>query len=52
MYQFMESTLRGCISVNFEEYAEASNKFSKWYYAKKSTSYIMYLEANNLYFAL
>ena len=51
-YQFMESTLRGCISVNFEEYAETSNKFSKWYYAKKSASYIMYLEANNLYFAL
>ena len=48
-YQFMESTLRGCISVTFREYADASNKFSKSYYAKKSASYIMYLEANNLY---
>ena len=48
-YQFMESTWKGCISVIFKEYAEASNKFSKSYYAKKSASYVMYLEANNLY---
>ena len=48
-YQFMESTLKGCISVTFKEYAEASNKFSKSYYAKKSASYIMYLDSNNLY---
>ena len=48
-HQFIESTLRGCISVTFKEYAEVSNKFSKSYYAKKLTSYIKYLDANNLY---
>ena len=48
-HQFIESTLRCCISVTFKEYAEVSNKFSKSYYAKKLTSYITYLDANNLY---
>ena len=48
-HQFIESTLRCCISVTFKEYAEVSNKFSKSYYAKKLTSYIKYLDANNLY---
>ena len=35
--------------MTFKEYAEVSNKFSKSYYAKKSTSYTIYLDANNLY---
>ena len=48
-HQFIESTLRGCIFVTCKEYAEVSNKFSKSYYAKKPTSYIFYLDANNLY---
>ena len=48
-HQFIENSLRGCISVTIKEYAEVSNKFSKSYYAKKSTSYIIYLDANNLY---
>ena len=48
-HQFIESTLRGWISVTFKEYVEVSNIFSKSYYAKKSTSYIRYLVANNLY---
>ena len=30
-------------------YAEASNKLLKPYNAKKPTSYIIYLDANNLY---
>ena len=47
-HQFIESTLRGCISVTSMEYAEVSNKFSKSYYAKKSTSHIIYLDVNNL----
>ena len=42
-HQFIESTLRCCISVTFKEYAEVSNKFSKSYCAKKITSYIIYL---------
>ena len=37
------------MSVTFKEHVEVTNKFSKSYYAKKSTSYIIYLDANNLY---
>ena len=48
-HKFTGSTLRGCISLTFKEYAEASNNFSIRYYAKKSSSYIIYLDANNLY---
>ena len=48
-YWFIESILKVCISMSLKEYAETSNKFSKSYYAKKPTSYIIYLEANNLY---
>ena len=48
-HQFIESTLRSCIYLTFKEYAEASNKFSKSSYAKKPTSYMIYLDANNLY---
>ena len=48
-HQFIESTLRGCIYLTFKEYAEARNKFSKSYYAKKPTSCIIYLDASNLY---
>ena len=48
-YRFIESILKVCISITFKEYAETSNKFSKSYYAKKPTSYIIYLEANDLY---
>ena len=35
--------------MTFKEYAEASNKISIWYYAKKCSSYIIYVDANNLY---
>ena len=36
------------MSVTFKEYVEVTNKFSKSYCAKKSTSYIIYLDVNNL----
>ena len=49
IHQFIESTLRGFISMTFQDYAEASNEFSKSYYAKKPTSYIIYLDANDSY---
>ena len=55
-HQFIETTLRGCISMTFQDYAEAiyfyaeaNNKFLKSYYAKKPTSCIIQLDANNLY---
>ena len=35
--------------MTFKEYAKASKKISIWYYTKKCSSYIIYLDANNLY---
>ena len=48
-YQFIETTIRGNISIMCNGYAEANNKFSKSDEANKATSYSMYLDANNLY---
>ena len=48
-HQLIESTVSGCIYLTYKEYGEASNKFSKSYYAKTDTSYIIYSDANNLY---
>ena len=47
-YQFIESTIRA-ISIICKGYAEANNIFLKSYDANKPTSYIIYLDANNLY---
>ena len=35
--------------IIYKGYAEANNKFLKSYDANKSTSYIVYLDASNLY---
>ena len=48
-YQFTEKTIKGGISMVFKEYAEANIKFLKSYNANKPTSYIIYLDANDLY---
>ena len=48
-YQFIESTIRGGISMIYKGYAEAYNKLLKSYDANKPTSYRIYLETNNLY---
>ena len=48
-HQLIENTVSGCIYLTYKEYGEASNKFSKSYYAKTDTSYIIYSDANNLY---
>ena len=45
-YQFFESTIKGGISMIFKGYAEANNKFLK---SCKSTLYITYLDADDLY---
>ena len=47
--QFIESSIRGGISMICKNYAEANNKFLKSYDANKCTWYIIYLDANNLY---
>ena len=48
-YEFIESTIRGGISMICTGYAEANNKLLKPYDASNSTSYIIYLDANNSY---
>ena len=48
-YQFIESTIRGGISMICKDYPEVNNKFLKSYEANKPTSHIIYLDANNLY---
>ena len=47
-YQFSERTIRVDISMIFKSNAEANNKFLKYYNANKPTSYIIYLDTNNL----
>ena len=48
-HQLIESTVSGCIYLTYKEYGKASNKFSKSYYAKTDTLYIIYSHVNNLY---
>lgn len=49
MFQFIEKGLRGGISYIANRYSKANNKYMKEYYENKSSKYIMYLDANNLY---
>ena len=49
MHQFIERGIRGGISVITHRYAEANNPYMKCYNPENDTSYIMYLDANNLY---
>ena len=48
-YQLVESMIREEISVICKGYAGANIKFLKSYDANKSTSYIIYLDANRFY---
>ena len=49
MQLFVEKGLRGGISYIAHRHAEANNKFMKNYDPSKESSYISYLDANNLY---
>ena len=49
MQLFIEKGLRGGISYIAHRHAKANNKFIKNYDPDKQSSYIMYLDANNLY---
>ena len=49
MFQFIEKGMRGGISYIANRHGEANNKYMKKYDEKKSSKYIMYLDANNLY---
>ena len=48
-YLFVESGIRGGISQISHRYAEANNEYLKNYDKNKEDSYIVYLDANNLY---
>ena len=47
--QFVESTIKGGIFMIYKDYSEANKKFLKLYDANMFTSYIIYLDVNNLY---
>ena len=49
MQLFIERGMRGGVSYIAHRHAEANNKYMKNYNKSKESSYIMYLDANNLY---
>ena len=49
MYTFMEKSIRGGISMISKRYAKANNKGCKEFDPLKPISYLIYLDANNLY---
>ena len=49
MLEFVESGMKGGISVISSRYGKANNKYMTNYDSKKPSSFILYLDANNLY---
>ena len=49
MYLFIEEGLRGGISMISNRYSKANNPYVSDYDPTKETTYLMYLDANNLY---
>ena len=48
-YFFIEKGLRGGISYIAKRYAKENNKYLNYYYSKKPSAFISYLDMNNLY---
>ena len=49
MQLFVEKGLRGGISYIAHRYGKANNKYMSSYNPQEENSYLMYLDANNLY---
>ena len=49
MFQFFEKGMRGGVSYIAHRYARANNKYMSTYDKAKSSNYLMYHDANNLY---
>ena len=49
MYHMVETGLRGGVSYIANRYSKPNNKYLSEYYKNKDSSYLMYLDANNLY---
>ena len=49
MYQMVETGLRGGVSYIANRYSKPNNKYLSDYDKNKDSSYLMYLDANNLY---
>ena len=49
MYQMVETGLRGGVSYIANTYSKPNNKYLSDYDKNKDSSYLMYLDANNLY---
>ena len=49
MQLFIEKRLRGGISYISHRHAKANNKYIQNYNPQKESSYLMYLDANNIY---
>ena len=49
IYQYIEQSLRGGVTTINKRYFEANNKYLKDFDPKKPSSFIMYVDANNLY---
>ena len=47
-YQFVKGTITGIVSMICKGYAEATNKFLKFYNINKPTPYIIYLGMKHL----